>query len=367
MMFDSSFYSVRKSELHSRTQKGVIVSILLYMSTALLEVYALDGIVTDRYSPLLISSVTCLCLAGLGLMTKLKAMKQYIDIIVVLGAAVFSMQHALYFDNGLEDANYHFVFSQILATFAVILLCSTIWASLSVIAVMLLLPLLIAYLLPGPAEHILDPVSLYFLAMGEAVAVFYAVVIAADGRSRDQAQFELEQRSRENFDLANRDPLANCYNRRYFDVYYDQEFFESLSANRNLSLIIIDIDDFKSINDRYGHPVGDYVIKGVVECCAKTIRPSDTVARIGGEEFIIVLPKTSEQEALKLAQGIRESVEHSGIKLANGDSLNFSISLGVASLSSSDSSMETLLHRADKALYQSKENGKNCVTVGSVA
>lgn len=362
-MLDSNFHSIRKSELHSRAQKGAILSIVLYMSTTLFEVFFFEGVAKNGVSSLIIASASCAVLGVLGWMTTFKSLRKHIDIIMVFASATLATQHALYFADGYEDANYHFVFSQILATFALILLCSSIYASLTTIFIMMALPLAITPLISGSTEHITSPVSLYFLGMGECVAIFYAIIIAADGRSRDEAQFKLEEQARQNFDLANRDPLADCYNRRYFDACSDQEFAKSKRSNHSLTLITIDIDNFKNINDTYGHPVGDYAIKEVVDCCTSIVRTTDTIARVGGEEFVILLPQTPTKAASDIADRIRLGVESCDIEVSNGESVHFSISLGVASLAKADNNITSLLHRADQALYLSKERGKNQVTV----
>lgn len=362
-MLDSNFHSIRKSELHSRAQKGAVLSIVLYMSTTLFEVFFFDGVTKDGVSSLITASISCTVLAILGWMTTFKSLRNHIDIIMILAAATLATQHSLYFVDGFEDANYHFVFSQILATFALILLCNSIYASLVIIFIMMALPLSLTPFITGSTEHITSPVSLYFLGMGECVAVFYAILISADGRSRDEAQFKLEEQARENFDLANRDSLADCYNRRYFDAYSNQEFSKSKLGNHSLALITIDIDNFKNVNDTYGHPVGDYAIKEVVDCCASIVRSSDTISRTGGEEFIILLPETPAKAASDIADQIRQRVESCEIEVSKGDSVQFSISLGVASLDKADDSINSLLHRADQALYLSKERGKNQVTV----
>jgi len=333
------------------------------MSTTLFEVFFFEGVAKDGASSLIIALISCAVLAVLGWTTTFKPFRNHIDIIMILAAATLATQHSLYFVDGFEDSNYHFTFAQILATFALILLCNSIYASLVIIFIMVALPLALVPFIAGSTEHITSPVSLYYLVVGECVAVFYAALISVDGRSRDQAQFKLEDQARKNFDLANRDPLADCYNRRYFDAYSDQEFSKSKLGNHSLTVITIDIDNFKNVNDTYGHPVGDYAIKEVVDCCGAIVRSSDTIARIGGEEFIILLPETTIKAASDIADRIRQRVEACEIEVSKGESVQFSISLGVASLGKADDTINSLLHRADQALYLSKERGKNQVTV----
>ncbi len=169
---------------------------------------------------------------------------------------------------------------------------------------------------------------------------------------------ELEQ-------LANTDPLTGLYNRRSFNAFSEHEYARAMRYFEPLSLMIIDIDLFKGVNDTYGHLIGDEVIKRVALVCAQHIRESDVLARIGGEEFAILLPGTDTDSAYKLAERLRASQQtyrFPGQHEAN-DLPEVTISIGVSTLSVKDKSFAQMLSRADKALYSSKNVGRNSVHV----
>lgn len=158
------------------------------------------------------------------------------------------------------------------------------------------------------------------------------------------------------------DPLTQLYNRRYFVERAEKEFSRAKRHGHDLSLISFDIDHFKGVNDLFGHPVGDAVLVELAKSVLGTLRNEDTLARIGGEEFSILLPETSKQVALTVAERIRlyqEQISYSGI-LPEGTSVT--LSLGVASLSAKDDNFDLLFKRADEALYQAKQFGRNRVS-----
>ncbi len=164
--------------------------------------------------------------------------------------------------------------------------------------------------------------------------------------------------------LATYDPLTKLYNRRFIVSFAETEVKEALRYNQDLSVIILDIDNFKSVNDTYGHPAGDEVIKKVAEVLRKEIRETDKAGRYGGEEFIVILPNTPSKEALKVAERIRKTVEKSVVPIIHEGQpldLKVTVSVGVASLGIHGTSFVDLLQAADLALYESKRNGKNQV------
>lgn len=169
---------------------------------------------------------------------------------------------------------------------------------------------------------------------------------------------ELEQ-------LANTDPLTDLFNRRSFTAFSEHEFSRAMRYFSPLSLMMIDIDLFKNVNDTYGHLVGDEVIKRVASICDEHIRESDILARIGGEEFAILLPDTDLDSAFKLAERLRLAQQnHQETFLPINDNLpQITISIGVSSIHAKDKSFADMFARADKALYSSKHIGRNSVNV----
>ncbi len=152
-----------------------------------------------------------------------------------------------------------------------------------------------------------------------------------------------------------KDFLTGLFNRRYFDEILRWEIEFSKRYKHPLSIILFDIDDFKCINDKYGHQFGDQVLKVIAELTKKHIRSSDVPARYGGEEFIILLPETDLKGAVKVAEKLRHIIETSPI-----DGVKITASFGVTELLDGDT-LDSLIERADKALYQAKRQGKNKV------
>jgi len=159
---------------------------------------------------------------------------------------------------------------------------------------------------------------------------------------------------------ANQDYLTNLLNRRSFNVLAKQSVALSKRYNSELSLISIDIDHFKSVNDQYGHDLGDKVIRNVANTIKNSCRDSDSAFRFGGEEFLILLPKTSLSEAIKLAEKIRNSIASSTI-VSDRFIIEITISAGVANWNTAEIDIESALKRADNALYQAKEQGRDRV------
>jgi len=159
------------------------------------------------------------------------------------------------------------------------------------------------------------------------------------------------------------DPLTGALNRRGFEIHFSR-LAESEAARSEISLIMIDIDHFKKINDTHGHLFGDKVIRGVAEVLKANVKGKDAIARLGGEEFGILLPETTLSGAHALADKIRQMIEKGRIRRQDGkDEVGgITVSLGVAALNP-DEDTTAFLNRADKALYFSKENGRNRVSI----
>jgi diguanylate cyclase (GGDEF)-like protein/PAS domain S-box-containing protein len=161
--------------------------------------------------------------------------------------------------------------------------------------------------------------------------------------------------------LANTDPLTDLYNRRFFTEQAEREYHRAKRYSLSLTLFTIDIDHFKSINDKFGHPVGDQVLIEVTKKLTATLRQTDILARIGGEEFSILLPETSAQAGIVLAERIRKEQNKLTIIGDWQGAIKLSISIGVSSFLSDDESFDAMFSRADKALYQAKNYGRNKV------
>ena len=159
------------------------------------------------------------------------------------------------------------------------------------------------------------------------------------------------------------DDLTKAYNRGAFDSYIRKIVDQNAIKRSPFSLLILDIDDFKKINDVYGHQIGDRVLVALVNKCTEFIRDEDFLARYGGEEFVIVLPGASLRNALKKAQRLRKAIagtHYTTDKEKKCEDLSITVSVGVSSFEKNDS-VSTVIGRADRALYQAKRTGKNRV------
>ena len=164
------------------------------------------------------------------------------------------------------------------------------------------------------------------------------------------------------FELATTDGMTKLYVHRYFQLLLDQEIKRSQRHSKKFSLIMMDIDNFKSFNDTYGHQLGDKVLKDVAGAAKKISRSEDVAARYGGEEFVMILPETDSRQAMAFAERIRASVAEIEIPHEN-KILHVTISLGVSTYPDHSTGKEELIRAADAALYTSKHKGKNCVSL----
>ena len=151
------------------------------------------------------------------------------------------------------------------------------------------------------------------------------------------------------------DSLTNLYNKRHFGLVDDTEYKRSVRQNIDLTIIIIDIDYFKQVNDTYRHNVGDIILKEASRTFQSLIRQEDTLCRIGGEEFAIILPHTILSKAVNLAERIRLMTEQKVFESNDNDKISITLSLGISSLDKLDERYEDILVREDKALYDAKK------------
>lgn len=156
------------------------------------------------------------------------------------------------------------------------------------------------------------------------------------------------------------DHLTGLHNRRYIMDKMEEEFYESRRYDRSLSIMLLDIDDFKRINDTLGHPIGDEVLIQLSVIMESDRRKSDAIGRYGGEEFIVVMPHTARQDAVSMAERLREKISRYKFTVLPS-SFPLTVSIGVASLTGTMRNTGDLLKSADTALYTAKARGKNCV------
>jgi diguanylate cyclase (GGDEF)-like protein len=163
--------------------------------------------------------------------------------------------------------------------------------------------------------------------------------------------------------LANTDSLTGIWNRRYLFMIAEQEIKRIQRYNLAFSLLLIDVDHFKKINDNYGHNIGDEVIIFMTKIVTSNLRHADCFGRFGGEEFVVLLPETNMDEAIVVAERIRENISNQSITFED-QQISITISIGVSSYDVGDKSIDSIIQRADQALYQAKNQGRNRVVAG---
>jgi len=181
------------------------------------------------------------------------------------------------------------------------------------------------------------------------------------GVSRDITERKKAERALEK--LAQIDELTGLANRRHFMLMAEQELSRMVRYGGVLSVLMMDIDHFKQVNDTYGHHTGDLVLRELGRLCRDTLRDVDFVGRIGGEEFAVMLPQTNGTRALEVAERLRQAIERAEVPLERGLPLHFTLSIGVTTMCDGNANIDSLLDQADKALYRAKRGGRNRVCV----
>ncbi|MFD0918051.1 PleD family two-component system response regulator [Pseudahrensia aquimaris] len=179
-----------------------------------------------------------------------------------------------------------------------------------------------------------------------------------NNRLRDNMQATME--------LAVRDSLTGMNNRRYFDTHMESLFNQASVGGRPLSLILVDIDHFKAVNDTHGHQTGDDVLRLFAQRLVKSVRSRDLACRYGGEEFMIAMPDTDSELAMVVAERMRREIEGQPLGVRNGEMhVSITMSAGIASIQGPDDTIEQMVARADKALYEAKKSGRNQVQLAA--
>jgi diguanylate cyclase (GGDEF)-like protein len=158
------------------------------------------------------------------------------------------------------------------------------------------------------------------------------------------------------------DPLTGAYNRRGLNEIFQRELARAQRSKQPLAMLMIDIDYFKFVNDQYGHPIGDQILRILSKELEQNLRESDVLCRYGGEEFAILLPETNIQTAKIISERMRINVDNKSFEFP-GMVINITISIGVACMPGNVAKLETLLKRADEAMYKAKRSGRNMVCV----
>ena len=162
--------------------------------------------------------------------------------------------------------------------------------------------------------------------------------------------------------LAAVDWLTGLYNRRHFETLAQAELARSQRYMRPLTVMMMDIDHFKDVNDTYGHATGDRVLQALATVCLATKRDADVIGRIGGEEFALLLPETTDTAAAQFAERLRQQIRDCA-PVVEGEKLPITVSIGIAGATLTTSGIQPLLSNADQALYEAKHSGRNRVVL----
>lgn len=214
-------------------------------------------------------------------------------------------------------------------------------------------------------EYFNEAVQRWFQCRDEAIlwpdGRWVRIQIATDISARKEMEEELHKARRYAEYLADTDTLTSLNNRRAFFRQGDLALKQACRFSQPVSLIMFDLDHFKQINDQWGHTAGDQILKQVAAIASRTVRESDVVARIGGEEFAIILPQTPPDSALVLAQRLRSTIEATTTAW-DGSLISCTTSIGIAStVGCSTTSLSILISKTDSALYDAKNSGRNCI------
>ena len=177
---------------------------------------------------------------------------------------------------------------------------------------------------------------------------------AVDITARKNLEVELQRQ-------AHLDHLTGLPNRRSFMDKSEVELSRAQRYDNTLSILMLDIDHFKQINDTYGHQAGDIVLKSLAMTFQEVLRNVDIIGRLGGEEFAAVLAETGIEKATEVAERLREVIASGEVELSEGNTINYTVSIGITTLIDRNSNIDVLLHEADKALYRAKQSGRNRV------
>jgi len=198
---------------------------------------------------------------------------------------------------------------------------------------------------------ILMPILSPVLVTPMIVLVFHTLIQALNNAQLRAQEFEA---------LVTIDPLTLVATRRHFMNEANTAFARAKRFDSQLSIVMIDLDEFKLINDRYGHAVGDQVLQHVGQVCTLVLREVDVVGRIGGEEFAMLLLEVGADQAIAVAERLRQIISQAKLPIAQGE-ISYTASFGVDERQPSDASIKDIMSRADTYLYEAKRNGRNLV------
>ncbi|MDR3428831.1 MULTISPECIES: sensor domain-containing diguanylate cyclase [Silvimonas] len=203
-------------------------------------------------------------------------------------------------------------------------------------------------------------VMLQYLALAQELIKRHRIQLESEVAARTEALAQANERLKE---LATTDELTGAPNRREWQRRCAQAVLLARRQDTPLSILLLDLDHFKQVNDTYGHLIGDLMLRAVTHACRESLRASDSFGRWGGEEFVVVLPDTPLGDAQQVAEKLRLAISATHVPLDGGEYVRITASMGVSRLRPSDVDLDDLLTRADHALYHAKEYGRNRVVL----
>ena len=265
---------------------------------------------------------------------------------IIEGSVAITFATLLVLLTGAENSPFFFTFPLIVGGAALVVSPRVTFGLAAVAAVGYIIATAIP---PGPVAPVtVAKVGINLTAL--ALLAYVATVIAREQRTARDAAVR----------LSTVDPLTGLFNRTFFFAAVDREIARSLRSSRGFCLLMMDVDELKMINDRYGHYFGDQVIRGVGEVIQTGVRKIDTAARYGGDEFVVLLPETDPTGAWVLAEKVRIGVTELNVVVA-GTQIPASVSVGVVNFPDDGQTSDALMISADQAMYASKRGGKNRV------
>ena len=190
------------------------------------------------------------------------------------------------------------------------------------------------------------------LVAGSALFIFFYWLVGKIGKRIEHNEKELR-------DIATHDGLTGLYNHKFFYTLLEDEIARASRYKKRISLLLLDIDFFKKVNDTYGHRSGDMILSELSKLLMNRVRVTDSVCRYGGEEMTIILSETDIQTAKVIAEDIRSLVEQEAFEIEDGKNINITVSIGISTYSEELKEASTLVSGADTALYEAKESGRN--------
>lgn len=322
-----------------------VVTTALFILTALAGLAVLD----DRY----VYGGSLYCAVMMGIFACLRRWPQHLPLVAPVGVvASFLIVSVAFFHNTADEMR--IIWYPLSIPGAYILAGRRVGLVLAAVSV--------AFILWGNGQ-LADPYSPSAI-ITTVVAVLYITAffhaVSSRSVSFHQAMVVANRALR---DLAARDPLTGLMNAR---AYYEACGRVAQQARRSglpLAMLFVDLDHFKRINDTYGHEAGDRVLRAVASCLRTTLRQSDLVGRIGGEEFSVLLPETGTDGALRLAEALRQSIEGLCPEIKDGQCLTVTASIGVAVAGVAPENIAELQRQADEGMYQAKQAGRNRVSL----